>query len=180
MSSPYLNPAILWASLKQKYYYSLFNRLNKDDLKKVSWSSRTTQEARFRIFDQLGDLNNHSLLDIGCGLGDFYRYLTNQGLIIDYTGFDIMPEFILKAGKKYPKAKFATKNILFNPPNHQFDYCFSSGIFAFGNLSFFKQMIEKSFSICKIGYAFNIHQTQAKAFFKMTPNTAMTYCHSLN
>ncbi|MBF0106866.1 MAG: class I SAM-dependent methyltransferase [Deltaproteobacteria bacterium] len=172
--------SVFLTHLKQKSLYSFLNRTQTDPLKKLSWSSRKSQAIRFRTFTLIGDLDNKSVLDIGCGLGDFFHYLVTQGLDINYTGYDIVPDFIKTCAQHYPQAHFVNKNILLTKNNEKFDYVFSSGIFALGNLTFFKEMVRASFNLCTQAYAFNIHQTNQDGFFNIAPATAHAYCKKLS
>src|ERR1043166_4303593 len=52
-----------------------------------------------------------TILDIGCGLADFYLYLKEQGQKTDYTGCDIVPEYISECLKRYPEAAFQVRDI---------------------------------------------------------------------
>jgi SAM-dependent methyltransferase len=53
-----------------------------------------------------------TILDIGCGLGDFYRYLTERGYSCHYTGYDIVPEYITECSRLYPETNFQLRNFL--------------------------------------------------------------------
>lgn len=52
-----------------------------------------------------------TVLDIGCGLGDFYQSLKDHGRTCHYTGYDIVPEYVAECGKRYPEASFQLRDI---------------------------------------------------------------------
>ncbi len=52
-----------------------------------------------------------SILEVGCGLGDFYKYLSEQNRDFTYHGYDIVPEYIAECRRVYPQAKFEVRNI---------------------------------------------------------------------
>ncbi len=57
-----------------------------------------------------------SVLEIGCGLGDFYRYLLAQKRDCSYSGYDIVPEYIAECQRSYPltshpRTRFELRNI---------------------------------------------------------------------
>jgi hypothetical protein len=52
-----------------------------------------------------------SILEIGCGLGDFYKYLIGQKRDCSYHGYDIVPEYIAECRRVYPQSKFEVRNI---------------------------------------------------------------------
>lgn len=60
------------------------------------------QPLRYEVLSEIGDLNNCSILDVGCGFGDIYAFLIKKGLNIKYTGYDINPNFIIIAKKGTP------------------------------------------------------------------------------
>ena len=43
-----------------------------NDAERVGWGSVDSQEKRFRVLMEIGDLDNNSILDVGCGLGAFF------------------------------------------------------------------------------------------------------------
>jgi len=55
----------------------------------LSWISDHTQKTRFKVLSEIGDLNNKSILDVGCGFGDLYQYLSNRFHGFLYTGIDV-------------------------------------------------------------------------------------------
>jgi len=52
-----------------------------------------------------------SILEVGCGLGDFYKYLIEHQRNCSYTGYDIVPEYIAECQRSYADAKFELRNI---------------------------------------------------------------------
>jgi len=92
--------------------------------------NRRRQKIRFDVLYTLGDMNNSSVLDLGCGFADFYSYLKKRGVRrVRYTGYDIVPEFIELDRRKYPEAKFEVRDMQEDPPKRKFDYIVSSQTF---------------------------------------------------
>ncbi|WP_456431624.1 class I SAM-dependent methyltransferase [Nitratifractor sp.] len=62
----------------------------------VAWDSARTQRRRFAVLaEQLGDLRASTLVDAGCGFGDFYLYLEERGnLPRRYIGIDLVPQMV--------------------------------------------------------------------------------------
>lgn len=52
-----------------------------------------------------------SILEIGCGIGDFYKYLARHQRACSYFGYDIVPEYINQCHGLYPEASFEQRNI---------------------------------------------------------------------
>jgi SAM-dependent methyltransferase len=62
-----------------------------------------------------------SILEIGCGLGDFYKYLAGQKRDCTYHGYDIVPEYIAKCRHEFPQAKFEVRNIFIDGIDGTYD-----------------------------------------------------------
>jgi len=121
------------------------------------------QLFRFERLVRLGQLDNFKILDLGCGIGDFYTYLTGRYNKIRYTGIDIVPELIAYAKDIYPNANFLCHDILQTDPIDNFDYAFISGMFNNGEISnctaFLKKIVATAFQHCSRGLAFNFIST---------------------
>ena len=61
------------------------------------------------------------VLDVGCGLAQFYGYLVEQGLAPVYTGYDIVPAYVEACKKRYPEALFKLRNIFESGIGDSFD-----------------------------------------------------------
>jgi SAM-dependent methyltransferase len=68
----------------------------------VAWDSAHTQRRRFgAIASCLGDLSHATLVDAGCGVGDFYLYLRNRGNPPGrYIGIDLHPQMVEAARER--------------------------------------------------------------------------------
>jgi SAM-dependent methyltransferase len=135
----------------------------------LDWNSRESQKLRFQIFKEIFVHNkkncNISVLDLGCGFGDFFGFLKAEGLLrrhkISYVGYDISPKIIEAAKNKYRDAKFEVKDILAERYLPEFDYVFCSGIFniraldSSGHLEFVKSMLLRVYDLARQGVAVN-------------------------
>ena len=120
------------------------------------WSSRESQEKRFEILTQIGDLQGCDILDFGCGTGHLATYLAQQGVDIQYTGVDIVDELLTVGQQKYPHCKFCKLEEILD---HQFDYVMISGVFnnkIEDNQKFYQDTLKQCFSIARKGVAFNL------------------------
>ena len=71
------------------------SNINADNYKILGWESRQAQYARFAAFAKNVDLNGKAVLDVGCGLGDLFHFLTSGlGLSVNYVGIDISERMI--------------------------------------------------------------------------------------
>jgi len=93
----------------------------------VDWSQRT-QLMRFLALAQLIRLEGMSILDIGCGTGDFLGFLKHQGISAEYTGFDISSVMVKRCQERFPEANFISGDFLGWTPDRTFDYTIAIGI----------------------------------------------------
>jgi len=64
----------------------------------VDWNGAASHELRHRQFLRLLDgIPDASLLDLGCGFGDFFRFLRAEGHRGQYIGYDVAPSMIMEA-----------------------------------------------------------------------------------
>lgn len=95
----------------------------------VRWTVKG-QQARYEAFLALcGDLAGKSLLDFGCGKGDFYRFLRERGVACAYTGIDIHPDLVALAQRKHPEARFFARDLEEEPLGGEFDVVIACGVF---------------------------------------------------
>ena len=81
-----------------KRYSDRYNKLGYD-VKTLGWGSKAQQYHRFENVLNSGlDLENKSILDIGCGFGDFFTFLKNKNINFShYNGADINSDLINEA-----------------------------------------------------------------------------------
>jgi len=78
----------------EKFYTSAI-KMYGTTAKGVNWHSAQSQKLRFKIILELlpQELSNYSLLDAGCGFGDFYTYLKKKKNIPkNYIGVDALQD----------------------------------------------------------------------------------------
>ena len=113
-----------------KYYEELYKKYGYSP-KSLGWE-KGKQFLRFHQLTCDFELENTSILDVGCGFGDFIKYLNlNKIKNIKYVGVDIIEEFILEAKKLYSNddIKFYKSNFLDLEISETFDYGIASGTF---------------------------------------------------
>lgn len=146
-------------------YYSGLLKKHGDDAKALDWGSRASQEVRFSVLTQIGNLNGFSVLDVGCGLADLYAFMEHRGINIDYMGCDITPQMIERARKRFPELRLEVLDILAEPePTERFDFVLASGIFYLrweNPLAYLEAMVSRMFKLCRRGMAFNTLSTEA-------------------
>jgi SAM-dependent methyltransferase len=125
----------------------------------AQWSSRESQERRFRNLMRVGPIEGARLLDFGCGTGHLATYLAQAGIDVSYTGVDIVPELLETARAKHPRHRFGE---LAKFAGERFDYVLVSGVFnnrQRGNRAFYQRSVTELFALCDKGLAFNMMST---------------------
>lgn len=128
-------------------------------LRALQWRSKEAAELRYQQLTADIDFAGKSVLDVGCGFGDIIPFILKKSKKFEYTGVDIVPEFIKLAQKKYPKHQFFIRDYFGNPMDDVFDIIISSGTLNFkiqDALSYRKQAIKVMFDDAKEIVAFNM------------------------
>jgi SAM-dependent methyltransferase len=143
-----------------KNYQQLFREHGPTSL--AAQCSPEGQRMRFDELTRIADLSGSKVLDLGCGIADFYPILSEKFPGLRYTGVDLVPEVIEYARAKYPEAMFECQDILQDPLEQTYDYILISGMFnnaVPGASEFFKSMVSAAFQNVRRGLAFNFIST---------------------
>jgi SAM-dependent methyltransferase len=123
---------------------------------------RWTPQGQLRRYHALAEisphLNNASILDYGCGTGDFFRFLKRRGIDVRYTGVDINENFVELAKKKYPECFFQVMDASDDRLDGFFDYIVICGVFNLrvpGVEDDMKEALVTLFKHCNKGLALN-------------------------
>jgi len=114
--------------IENRVFYKASLKKHKNDVKALHWNSKESQEIRFEIIDKLlpSNLEDATLVDAGCGFGDFYLYLQSKNhLPKNYIGLDVMPEMVCEAKKRTAQNIYKCDIIYEELP--QADYYICSG-----------------------------------------------------
>lgn len=87
-------------NIKQYHQYRI-QQENYSPANMQGWTSEAEQQARFEAILSLADFNDQSVLDIGCGFGDFKNALDKVCKKVNYIGIDQQAAFINFAKEKY-------------------------------------------------------------------------------
>jgi SAM-dependent methyltransferase len=154
-----------------KYYTSKVNTLGATS-EGVDWNGPDSQYLRFKILSEVIAENKVSILDYGCGYGEYINYLNSQDLEYAYTGYDISKAMIKQAKEKFPGKEY----IFTSHPEElkQYDYAIASGIFNVKNeindnewQDFILSELKKLDMLSQKGFSFNALTTYSdKEFMK--------------
>jgi SAM-dependent methyltransferase len=126
-----MNSALLPDAETARWYEDKVRRFGYDH-RGLGFRSRSSQERRFEALLGLGDFHGRTLLDVGCGFGDFLQFLEERGIRPSYTGLDICEPMIRRCRERFVAAgaQFVVADVLEYTPPHSFDYVVASGIFG--------------------------------------------------
>jgi SAM-dependent methyltransferase len=150
------------------------------------WSSREIQEIRFNMLAGIGIEAGDSVLDVGCGFGDFKRWFEQSGRELEYTGIDLSPDLLREAKKRHPDVQFIEGDLFdMTFAEKSFDWVILSGalnenfqddgVYAY-------RMIARMFDLCCKGVAFNLLDArflQAHDLQSHQPETVLRYCRTI-
>jgi len=142
-------------------YYSEKVKLHGDKAEGVDWNSKESQYLRFQQLSHVITTNTFSILDVGCGYGEYIHFLTHNNYQFDYTGYDVSNEMLQLANKKfntYKNCKFIAEM-----DSSLYDYAIASGIFNVRlNLAtnqewliYIKEQLTEMHTRTRMGFAFN-------------------------
>lgn len=150
--------------------------LKKFNANRKALGYRSGQSIRFQVLSEIGNINNSTVLDVGCGFGDFCGFFEKKKLNVKYYGVDINQDFINIAKNRYPNGNFELRDIEKNPFKKKFDWVFGAGIFTLASLKNVEPIIKEQFRICKKGIAIDFlgtYVTYKDSFLFYTPPEKM-------
>lgn len=147
--------------LQKEYVISFFSKslkLHGDRPEAVRWTP-PGQIIHYKcLLDIAPSIEGSTVLDFGCGKGDFYGFLKQNNIHVSYTGVDLNPELIAFAKQKYPGVPFSVFDITTDALGSSFDYIFLCGVFNLniqGLDELIRLTLKKLFAHCGIGLAYN-------------------------
>jgi SAM-dependent methyltransferase len=109
-------------------YYSAKLAAHGATARGVDWNSKESQALRHAQFLRLlGNDRGSSIVDLGCGYGDFFRFLRAQGFSGRFAGYDVSAAMIAAARNLHgegPDRSWRVGSI----PAESLDYAIASGI----------------------------------------------------
>ena len=150
------------------------------------WSSREIQEIRFRELADIGIETGDSVLDVGCGFGDFNGWFESQGGAIDYTGIDLSHDLLAEAKTRHPDGSFIAGDLFDTKfADQNFDWVVLSGALneeLHDGGAYARRVIERMYALCCKGVAFNLldaRYMRAHDLQSHQPDEMLTYCRNL-
>lgn len=120
------------------------------------------QGIRFDALLGVGNMAGKSVLDVGCGVGGFYRHAMQlvDPIKMDYTGIDLVPGLIDQAKLRSPGVRFVVGDFL-ETDVPRYDYVVANGTFNAlhihgDNMKFLMAALKKGLDIAHRGVAFTL------------------------
>ena len=154
------------------HYNKLYTKFG-DNPASVGWPNGK-QNIRFTTISQIGNFNNSSILDVGCGFGDFFSFLKSRNTKLKkYLGVDINKEFVNVAKTKNPDAAFKVMDIETNDLS-KFDWSIAIGITnKSGSYNYIEKLLKRMLVVSKKGIAMDFLSTyvdyKTKGTFHASP-----------
>jgi len=168
-----------------------------DPSRQVGWMDPLQQFVAFEVLAAVGNLYGSpapSILDVGCGLGDFLSYLRTHSFIGRYTGVDLLPELIEIARTRrlggdetsVIAASFIAGDIL--DPDlvlTPHDYVVASGLFDYctpDSAERLPRVVHRLFDLCRRGLAWNVLNVAPGArddLYRAPPGELLALCEEL-
>ena len=153
--------------VRKAFFTDLWQKYPESSPQTVGWGSEESQKVRFRVLAGVGEMRGSSILDVGCGFGDFLKYLWWTGVRPEsYVGIDMMEKTISEAWKIHAADReHAAENVRFTCGNflewespERFDYVIASGIFSIKTADWrsnVEEVLGKMYSMADRGVAVN-------------------------
>lgn len=158
------------------------------DVRTLNSGDDQKQRIRHSVHSSIGELNNRTVLDIGCGLADYYRFLLSKGIEVTYIGYDIVEPFIEINRQRFPEAHFEVRDIFTEKIAHAADYICMSQVFnnryeSVNNEEVAKRAIALAFEAVTIGVSIDMMTKyvdyEENALYYFSPERMFEYAKSL-
>lgn len=137
--------------IHRNFYRESIEHYPPGDVRTMRWNSKESQLLRFNSLLRIGDLSDATILDIGCGTGDFLEFLDFQGTKYrSFTGIDLMNDFINVAQKRFPNHLFLQGDYFSHNFTQSYDYAFCNGALNVreeDNLALLLKFIKKTLTL---------------------------------
>lgn len=147
--------------------------------KGVHWHSKETQYIRFEIISSyIKDFPNSSIIDVGCGFGEYIKFLNEKNITYkEYLGIDCEEFILLEAKKRFRENLFINCDIL-KDSIPKGDYLICSGALNILKKDDFYKAIERCFNSSKKGFIFNF--LTKNSFHKLKDTQVLQFCENLS
>ncbi|MDQ6957233.1 MAG: methyltransferase domain-containing protein [Mariprofundaceae bacterium] len=150
------------------------------------WSGRDIQEIRFKVLADIGIQDGDSVLDVGCGFGDFKSWAVAQDIQLNYTGIDLSPDILAQAKSRHADGVFLLGDLFdMGFDEKSFDWVILSGALneqLHDDSTYAKAVIKQMYTLCRKGVAFNMLDARflkAHDLHSQIPEDILLYCQQI-
>ena len=174
------------AATVRAYHNERISRFGIASAKSLGWRDESAQRQRFKQIAQIGNLNGKTILDVGCGHGDLFSFISEIYPRLNYCGLDQEKAFLEVALKRYG-GKSNTK-FLFGDfesvslPKHDYVICSGGLNYRTSDNHHIFKMISKFFKASKLGLGLNILKSvdfENGILVPYSESQIMKYCKKL-
>lgn len=167
--------------IDNKHFYLCALEKYAREVQALHWTSKQSQEVRFDMLLELLPNTIDSLVDAGCGFGDFYTYMQNKAISLsNYTGIDTLEAMCEEARIRTHSTIIQANIITDTLPQAEYYVC--SG--AMNILTAFESQlfIRKCFDASQKGFVFNVLHGNKKSetYNYMTKDTLYEIADALD
>lgn len=141
------------------YFYNRHLKDFGDTPQAVRWTPGGQRRRYEALLNIAGDLSGKTLLDFGCGKGDFYGFIKEKDISVNYCGIDINENLISLAKSKYPEAEFLSLDMEEDTFEREFDITIVCGVFNLrvaGIQESMYNVLKKLFKLCREALHINV------------------------
>jgi SAM-dependent methyltransferase len=156
------------------------------DARACDYGGLQSQQAKFRVLAEVGDLRGCHVLDVGCGFADWASFLEREVGEIRYTGIDLSSSMVAEAKRIRPDLDVRVANVLDDSVTGQFDIVSANGVFyLLGEEAprLMRGIIEKMFGMARVSAAFTTLSGWAPdplpGEFYADPLATLAFCRQL-
>ena len=131
----------------------------------MDWKDRDSQYLRFQVISKYIDATSRtSVLDVGCGSGEFLAFALENNIAIDYVGIDICAEMVNACRQRFgEESAICAEATDICGMGHKYDYVIASGTFnakidipeKTWEAHFYKNILAM-FEMCRTAIVFNV------------------------
>ena len=168
-----------------RYYDRLVARYG-HDFRACDYGTAASQRVKFEVLSQVGLFHGKTVLDVGCGFGDFGEFLNERFRDVAYTGIDLSHEMVCAARAAHPGFDIRNGNIMDGTVG-AFDIVLANGIFYLLGVRawpLMQDLIRRMFVSAREAIAFNslsnLAPHQEHSEFYAAPDVVLNFCQSLS
>lgn len=140
------------------------------------------------IHASIGPLDGTTILDIGCGLANFYEFIRQRHANVQYIGYDVVEPFIKANQERFTNAQFRLFDISRDAIVDRFDYAIMCQVFNnkykdADNVDVLRSALTKAFSAADRGVSVDMLSTYVsyrdENLFYYSPEEIFAFAKSL-